>query len=239
MPDSIVPIVRRPVRRLSTTSDRAGDTKLSELNTATRKLSIGGETNERSSPPRLTRTSFLPSRSPTEERRKALISGEKSHTLSPEPEPAASQSPDLHNCFPAAKKDNLRSLPVARNRPIKTSKDMELERKVLQWMVNILKERPESPSMFERWIQDGTILARLMISICFNSVPRETIHANWGCNPVLDRVNTVIFEMRRYGVSEMFEPQDLMELRNIPKVTKSLAQLCKLVAADTDNPLNN
>ena len=97
-------------------------------------------------------------------------------------------------------------------------------------MVNILKERPESPSMFERWIQDGTILARLMIAICFNSVPREQIHANWGCNPVLDRVNSVIFEMRRYGVTEMFEPQDLMELRNIPKVTKSLAQLCKLVS---------
>ena len=123
MPDSIVPIVRRPVRRLSTTSDRAGtSSKVDELNTATRKLSIGGETNERSSPPRLTRTSFLPSRSPTEERRKALISGEKSHTVSPEPEPAASQSqPDLHNCFPAAKADNLRALPVARNRPIKTS----------------------------------------------------------------------------------------------------------------------
>ena len=120
MPDSIVPIVRRPVRRLSTTSDRAGtSSKVDELNTATRKLSIGGETNERSSPPRLTRTSFLPSRSPTEERRKALISGEKSHTVSPEPEPAQSQ--DLHNCFPAAKKDNLRALPVARNRPIKTS----------------------------------------------------------------------------------------------------------------------
>ena len=119
MPDSIVPIVRRPVRRLSTTSDRGVDSKVPELTSATRKLSIGGETNERSSPPRLTRTSFLPSRSPTEERRKALISGEKSHTLSPEPEPAQSQ--DLHNCFPAAKKENLRALPVARNRPIKTS----------------------------------------------------------------------------------------------------------------------
>ena len=97
-------------------------------------------------------------------------------------------------------------------------------------MVNILKEKPESPSMYERWIQDGTILARLMMAICFNSVPREVIHANWGCNPVLDRVNSVIFEMRRYGVTDMFEPQDLMELRNIPKVTRTLAQLCKLVS---------
>ena len=40
----------------------------------------------------------------------------------------------------------------------------------------------------------------------------------------------MIHEMRRYGVTEMFEPQDLMELRNIPLVTKSLAQLCRLVS---------
>jgi len=236
MPDSIVPIVRRPVRRLSTVSS-SGDSKVSELSTATRKLSIGEETNERASPPRLTRSSWLSSKTPGEERRRSLISGEKSKTASPEPEPAKSQ--DNHNCFPAASKDNLPALPVARNRPIKTSKDLELERKVLQWMVNILKVKPESPSMYERWIQDGTILAKLMMAICFNSVPREVIHANWGCNPVLDRVNSVIFEMRRYGVTDMFEPQDLMELRNIPRVTRTLAQLCKLLAADTDNPLNN
>ena len=48
-------------------------------------------------------------------------------------------------------------------------------------------------------------------------------------SPVLDRVKSVIHKMRRYGVTELFEPQDLMELRNIPLVTKSLAQLCRLV----------
>ena len=58
-------------------------------------------------------------------------------------------------------------------------------------------------------------------------------------NPVLDRVKSVIHEMRRYGVTELFEPKDLMELRNIPLVTKSLAQLCKLAAADSTNLLNN
>ena len=122
MPDSIVPIVRRPVRRLSTVSS-SGDSKISELSTATRKLSIGGESNERASPPRLTRTSFLPSKSPTEERRRALISGsgDKSKTASPEPEQKKKISADSHNCFPAANKDNLPALPVCRNRPIKTS----------------------------------------------------------------------------------------------------------------------
>ena len=59
-------------------------------------------------------------------------------------------------------------------------KDLELERKIMQWMVNIVKEKPESPSQFDRWIQDGTVLSKLMIGIVFNSVPVETVHANWG-----------------------------------------------------------
>ena len=54
---------------------------------------------------------------------------------------------------------------------------------------------------------------------------------------MLGRVKSVIHEMRRYGVTELFEPADLMELRNIPKVTKSLAQLCKLATADSTNLL--
>ena len=59
-------------------------------------------------------------------------------------------------------------------------KDLELERKIMQWMVNIVKEKPESPSQYDRWIQDGTVLSKLMIGIVFNSVPVETVHANWG-----------------------------------------------------------
>merc|ERR1712045_847979 len=69
-----------------------------------------------------------------------------------------------------------------------------------------IKEKPESPSQYDRWIQDGSVIAKLMINIVFNSVPIEVVHSNWGCNPVLDRVKTVIHEMRRYGVTEMFEP---------------------------------
>ena len=46
----------------------------------------------------------------------------------------------------------------------------------------------------------------------------------------MDRVKAVIREIRRYGVVEVFEPEDLIELRNIPKVTKCLAQLSKLVS---------
>ena len=68
-----------------------------------------------------------------------------------------------------------------------------------------------------------------MISIVFNSVPVEQVHANWGCNPVLTRVKSVLQEMRNYGVTDLFQPADLIELRNVPAVTRSLAQLQKLV----------
>jgi len=236
MPDSIVPVVRRPVRRVSTTP--ATEPKLGDLSSAARKLSIGGETNnDRVSPPRLTR-SWVPSASPTEQRRQTLIS-DGAGVSEPEPEVKQTINNKAISGFPTATKDNLPALPVAKNRPIKTSKDLELERKVLQWIVNIVKEKPESPSLYDKWIQDGAILSKLMIGIVFNSVPVEQVHANWGCNPVLDRVKTVIHEMRRYGVTDLFEPADLMELRNIPKVTRSLAQLCKLATADTSNLLKN
>ena len=45
----------------------------------------------------------------------------------------------------------------------------------------------------------------------------------------MDRVKVVIREIRRYGVVDVFEPEDLLELKDIPKVTKCLAQLSKLV----------
>lgn len=92
-----------------------------------------------------------------------------------------------------------------------------------------------------------------MTSIVFNSVPLEDIDQSWGSNPAHDRVTAVIREIKRYslskisvlvyffkhysmtfhfryGVVDVFEPQDLIEMKNIPKVTKCLAQLSKLVS---------
>jgi len=48
-------------------------------------------------------------------------------------------------------------------------------------------------------------------------------------------VKCVIHEMRRFGVSDVFEPEDMMELKNIPRVTKALARLLRLAAADSKN----
>lgn len=68
-----------------------------------------------------------------------------------------------------------------------------------------------------------------MTSIVFNSVPLEDIGQTWGANPSHDRVRAVIREIGRYGVVDVFEAEDLLELRNIPKVTRCLVQLSKLV----------
>ena len=69
-----------------------------------------------------------------------------------------------------------------------------------------------------------------MTSIVFNSVPIEDIGIQWGSNPAYTRVTALVREIRRYGVVDVFEPVDLLEKRNIPKVTKCLAQLSKLVS---------
>merc|ERR1712045_572453 len=201
--------------------------------TVSRKLSIGGESNDRLSPPKTTR-SWVPSASPSEERRRSLISDASSSSSPSQPAPVPSPVTSKKEIVEVKA---VGGFPITKSRPIKTSKDLELERKVMQWIVKIIKEKPESPSQYDRWIQDGSVIAKLMINIVFNSVPIEVVHSNWGCNPVLDRVKTVIHEMRRYGVTEMFEPADLMEQRNIPKVTRSLAQLCKLATADSTNLL--
>ena len=43
------------------------------------------------------------------------------------------------------------------------------------------------------------------------------------------RPSLAICTSKRYGVQDVFEVEDLLELRNITKVTKCLAQLSKLV----------
>jgi hypothetical protein len=100
-----------------------------------------------------------------------------------------------------------------------------------------LGERPLTS--YEDFIKDGKVISRVMTSIVFNSVPIHDIDCNWGMNPALDRVKSLIREIKRYGVIDVFEVEDLIELKNIPKVTKCLAQLSKLAASDKDNLLNS
>jgi len=269
MPDTVVPVVRRPVRRVSATPDPK------DLSSGLRKLSIGEDSSR--APERLRNTwnaetgrrdgevevrksadkevkkveevkrferrrsiETRKERSPRVEEKESTMVEAKKVTRRKEEElliveeqrrPVIS-SP--HSGFPTGDKGKLPNLTVAKNRPIKTSKDLELERSVGKWLEMVAGKKGKDES-FERWIQDGTVLAKAMISVCFNSVPMEVVSCNWGASPVRDRVKCVIHEMRRFGVSEVFEVEDLMELKNVPKVCKAVARLCRLAAADTKN----
>ena len=124
MPDSVVPIVRRPVRKTSITPQ----VEPKGPDTLPRKLSIGGESNDRLSPPKSTR-SWIPSSSPSEERRRSLISDASSSSSSSQPAPVPSPVTSKKEYvevkavggFPITKGDTLPALPIAKNRPIKTS----------------------------------------------------------------------------------------------------------------------
>lgn len=50
---------------------------------------------------------------------------------------------------------------------------------MLKWLELVAGKKPQAES-FERWIQDGTVVAKAMISISFNSVPLEVVNCNWG-----------------------------------------------------------
>lgn len=246
MPDTVVPVVRRPVRRVSATPDPK------ELAGEVRKLSIGEDSSRGSQALRRTWNAETGRMENKVERKKSPLLQEEKAEVKEKVEVAkpsvrreaaedcaASARPVIkeataYSGFPVVDRASLPALPVARNRPIKTSKDLELERALLKWLEMVAGKKAHNES-FERWIQDGTIVARAMVSVSFNSVPMEVVNCNWGASPVLDRVKCVIHEMRRYGVSEVFEPEDMMEMRNIPKVTRALARLCRLAAADSKN----
>jgi len=238
MPDTIVPVVRRPVRRVSTTPE------YKDLANDVRKLSIGEESSKGTGGLRKTwssetgRSVLVESKkSPVEEvkrldRATPSRSWRREESEEKEEESATVPGQTAYSGYPVVSKNNLPVLKVAKNRPIKTSKDLELERILGKWLELVAGRRPENQS-FERWIQDGTVPAKAMISVCFNSVPLEMVNCNWGASPVTDRVKSVIQEMRRYGVSEVFEPEDLMELKNVPKVCRALARLLRLAASDS------
>merc|ERR1712233_210877 len=195
-------------------ANNQANTDKTELGSAQpRKLSIGGENNNTEVK---VRRGWVPPKD-----RKSPPKEKKAARPCEEPLPPPPKTP---------------SLPVSKTRAVKTSKDLELEHKVLQWIMTIVHEKPTTD--YDRFIQDGSILSKVMTSIVFNSVPLEQVDDNWGVNPAMDRVKVVIREIRRYGVVDVFEPEDLIELKNIPKVTKCLAQLSKLAASDKDSLLS-
>merc|ERR1719278_521079 len=121
MPD-IIPIVRRPVVRRTTTQQTSD--KLEPGPTQPRKLSIGGETN--SSEVKVRRAWVPPKdrKSPPKEKKTARPCEDP---LPPPPKTPTYNFPEFvtSRAFPPASAVVPPSLPVSKTRAVKTSKDLE------------------------------------------------------------------------------------------------------------------
>ena len=74
-----------------------------------------------------------------------------------------------------------------------------------------------------------------MTAIVFNSVPIEDIEdkEQGGTDKDMARTKTLIMEMMRYGVRDLFDPEELTEGKNIRHVTKCIDELRHLAEKDT------
>jgi hypothetical protein len=124
MPDTVVPLVRRAVRRTSTTTN---DPKTEAGISGLRKLSIGGETNRRASveehpSPSEVRRSWANRESPKEEKKSSPSGGFpfQEEALPPVVELPTYETPQYKTAFPAASKDNLPPIQESRHKTPKT-----------------------------------------------------------------------------------------------------------------------
>ena len=78
-----------------------------------------------------------------------------------------------------------------------------------------------------------------MTAIVFNSVPMEDIKdkEQGGTDNSRARTKTLILEMMRYGVRDLFDPEELVEGKNIRHVTKCIDELRQLAEKDTGSVL--
>ena len=89
------------------------------------------------------------------------------------------------------------------------------------------------------FFRDATVLSKVMTAIVFNSVPIEDIEdkEQGGTNNDMSRTKTLIMEMMRYGVRDLFDPEELVMGKNIRHVTHCIDELRHLAEKDPENIL--
>ena len=73
-----------------------------------------------------------------------------------------------------------------------------------------------------------------MTAIVFNSVPIEDIEdkEQGGTDNDMARTKTLIMEMMRYGVRDLFDPEELVMGKNIRHVTHCIDELRRMAEKD-------
>jgi len=114
-------------------------------------------------------------------------------------------------------------------------RDNTKESQILLWIWNCLGEN--SCFDFDQYVRDGVLFCRLMNYIKPNSIPGE-IKAGGKLKQKRDNIAKFLKSCQNYGIPKeyLFEPDDLLLLRNLPKVTRCLFKLGKV--SEEDNSFN-
>lgn len=116
----------------------------------------------------------------------------------------------------------------------KERRDLELEFKLTKWIESVNKEIKPSTQSFEDWLSNGSVLSRLMTTVCFNSIPDDML---LGTNNDSDaeRVKVLVYQIRHYGVDEklLFEEEDLLYKENIPRVSRCIKEIAMMARKDS------
>ena len=109
---------------------------------------------------------------------------------------------------------------------------------------------------FDHWLAEPAVLARVLQACMYNSLPMDMIEGPMAkVEKIEDKLELFIKYARRFGVPEvrltekellissfmqefLFSPvTDLLQLRDIPKVTRCLAIMAKMVSMEMFNML--
>eukprot|EP00093_Oithona_nana_P003941 03941.XXX_97885_96781_1 [CDS] Oithona nana genome sequencing. len=116
------------------------------------------------------------------------------------------------------------------------TRDAGLQTKVFFWMMESLDEQPKGKQDYDQWISDGIVVGKILQSVMFNSMPNSiSSDAKLQEGQIRERIEMLLKYLRKYGVPEkhLFEVHELQEMSNIPKVTRCIAMLGKMVRKHT------
>ena len=77
-----------------------------------------------------------------------------------------------------------------------------------------------------------------MTAVVFNSVPLEAIDETGGTDNSKSRAKTLIREMMKYGVHDVFSAEELVNMKNVKHVTKCVDELHHLAVGDKGSLLS-
>lgn len=114
-----------------------------------------------------------------------------------------------------------------------SQRDNTKESQILMWIWNCLEM--VSSLDYDQFLKDGVALCKLMNHLRPGSVPIEEVTAGTDARQKRRNIELFLRAAKSYGVPDrmLFAPDELLFLTHVPKVTRCIFALGKLVDADT------